>query len=79
MDIAQGEKVEGELDTFIERRHEQRVRDEGERAELEAWRASERRKEARRREENRLAWHDWHCEQAERHRRTLEHLVAYHE
>ena len=32
MDIAQGEKVEGELDTFIERRDTQRRKNEGERA-----------------------------------------------
>ena len=47
-DIAAGEAVEHELDAFISRRHEQRLKSEPER-ELEAvWRASERVQEARR-------------------------------
>ena len=40
-----------ELDGFISRRHDQRVRSEGERAVEESWRESERREEARRAEE----------------------------
>jgi hypothetical protein len=41
VDIAQGEKVEGELDIFISRRDEQRRRVEGERPEHEIWQESE--------------------------------------
>jgi hypothetical protein len=35
--VAKGEKVEAELDTFIARRHDKRVKEEGERAAEEAW------------------------------------------
>ena len=34
---------------------------------------------ARRREENRLAWCEYHRDQAERHRTILERLIADHE
>jgi hypothetical protein len=34
---------------------------------------------ARERRQIRAAWYGWHCDQAERHRRTLERLVSYHE
>jgi hypothetical protein len=27
----------------------------------------------------RAEWYGWHCDQAERHRRTLERLASYHE
>jgi hypothetical protein len=58
-EVGRGEAVEHELDAFIAKRHEQRVKTEGERAIEAAWRESERREEARRREENRLAWCDY--------------------
>jgi hypothetical protein len=57
--IAAGEKVEAELDVFISRRHDRRVKAEGERDEEAAWRESERRHTARRREANRLLWCDY--------------------
>jgi hypothetical protein len=79
LDIAQGEKVEGELDIFISRRDTQRRRVEGERPEHEIWQESEDRYNARRRREMRAQWYGWHCDQAERHRRTLEALIAHHE
>lgn len=41
--------------------------------------ASVRRFNARREEENRQAWAAFHESQAERHRRTLQQLVADHE
>jgi len=78
LDIAQGEKVEGELDTFIERRESQRRKAEGERAVEELWRASERRHQAQRREENRAAWCEYHRAAAESARATLEALIARH-
>jgi hypothetical protein len=40
--IARGEAVESELDAFISKRHEARVRDEGERAVEDAWAESSR-------------------------------------
>ena len=59
-DISRGEAVEAEINTFITKRHNDRVaRGEGERLAEEAWKASERREEARRRaevEQGRLAW-----------------------
>ena len=59
-DIGRGEAVEYELDAFISKRHEQRVKSEGERQAEEAWRESERREELRRREENRGGWLSWY-------------------
>jgi len=52
--------VEHELDAFICKRHERRVKNEEERQLEEAWRESERRAEARRREENRGGWLSWY-------------------
>ena len=79
MDIAHGEAVESELRRLIEKRHDRRVAEEGERPERVAWTESERRYDARRRAENRAAWYGWHMDQAERHRRNLAALVAQHE
>ena len=78
-DISRGEAVEHEIDAMIRRRHEARVVEEGERPAHEAWMESERRYNARRRAENVAAWCQYHREQAERHRRTLEALVRDHE
>jgi hypothetical protein len=79
VDTARAEAVETELDRFIRTRHEHRVAGEGERPAEEAWMESERRYDERRRKENRTAWYCWHLDQAERHRRTLEGLIAHHE
>jgi hypothetical protein len=68
LDISRGEQVEAELDAMIRRRHDCRVADEGERPALEMWR-----------EANRQAWTSYHEGQAERHRRTLQDLIAHHE
>ena len=56
MDIAKSEATEKDLALFITRRHDGRVRDEGERQAEAAWAESERRYFAKRREENRIAW-----------------------
>jgi hypothetical protein len=56
LDIEASERVEADLDLFITRRHDQRVKDEGERQAEEAWAESERRYFAKRREGNRIAW-----------------------
>ena len=79
MDIARSEAVEAELDRLVERRHDLRVADEGDRPDEEAWAKAERRHDARRRAELRAAWYGWHIDQAERHRRNLAALVAQHE
>jgi hypothetical protein len=75
VDIARGEMVEKELDAMIVRRSRQKDPDEGH----ELWQKSVRRYNARRREEMRVAWGEYHRDQAERHRRTLQDLIAHHE
>jgi hypothetical protein len=75
MDIARGELVERELDTMIERRSRQKDPDE----ESELWQASVDAYNEKRRQMARLEWHEFHCGQAERLRRTLEALASHHE
>jgi hypothetical protein len=60
LDIAQGEKVEGELDIFIERRERERRQVEGDRRAEEMWMESERVYFAKRQEDNRIAWCEYH-------------------
>jgi len=79
VDIARGEKVEGELDLLVTRRHEKRSESEGELLEREAWQETEMLHAQQRREANRLAWCEYHRAAAERARRTLEALIAEHE
>ena len=79
MDVAQGEMVEKELTAFVEKRDRQRHKAEDKRRIEEAWMESERKYEEKRRRENQAAWYGWHLDQAERHRRTLEGLLAHHE
>lgn len=76
MEITRGEMVEAELDRLIEKRAS-REPDPDEQEEL--WRASVRAYEEKRLQVARLEWHAFHCGQAERHRRTLEQLISYHE
>jgi hypothetical protein len=75
VDIVQGERTEVELDAFIERRSRKKDPDE----EHELWKESVRRYTACRSEEMRAAWHEYHQDQAERHRTVLESLIARHE
>ncbi len=76
-EVGAGERAEAELDAFISRRHEQRRKDEGERAAEEAWVASERLQEAARRRENRAGWYAWHTHRAELYGRlSAEHEAA---
>jgi hypothetical protein len=79
VDIAHGEAVEAELDRLVERRHDLRVAEEGERPEHEAWTESELRYDAIRRAEVRAARLAYHEGQAARLRRALGALVAQHE
>ena len=74
---APGEAVEAELNRLIERRARNGAVDRDEQEEI--WRESVRRYTARRREEMRAAWASYHEGQAERHRRTLQDLIAHHE
>jgi hypothetical protein len=56
--LAPGPDAEQSIDAFIERRHAQRVKAEGERAEEMAWKESERKHAAARDAELRDAWCD---------------------
>jgi hypothetical protein len=72
------EAVDLELDRLISRRASQNGEvDPDEREAL--WQASVRAYNEKRRQMARLEWHAFHCGQAERHRRTLEELIGYHE
>jgi hypothetical protein len=75
--VEHAEMVEKQLDALIERR----ARKEGvDPDEIEpGYVESVRRFNARRREEMRAAWTSYHEGQAERHRRTLQDLIAHHE
>jgi hypothetical protein len=75
-DISKGEAVEHELTAMIERRHDRRVVEEGERPAEGAWGASERRYFARLEEQRRRQRLAYHEEQAARPGHTL---GAYHE
>ncbi len=78
MDVARADTVDLELDRLISRRASQDTRpDPDEREEL--WKASVRAHAASRHEEMRAAWEAFHEGQAERLRRTLEPLIAFHE
>jgi len=77
--VAHIEQVEGGLDAFIEGRHNKRIKEEGERAQEEAWKESTRKHAVKQRQQARYEWHLHHTAQAERLRRTLEDLIAHHE
>jgi hypothetical protein len=75
MEVARGEMVEKELDSFIERRSRQKDPDE----EHDLWKESVRLYNAQRREVNRLAWREYHQGQAARLRSIVGPLIAFHE
>jgi hypothetical protein len=77
--LAPGPDAERSIDAFIEKRHAERVRREGDRRVEEAWKESTRKHAAKQRQQARLEWHAHHAGQAERLRRTLEDLIDYHE
>ena len=58
LDYDAAERVEAELDSFIEKRA--REKEDANRVE-ELWTASEARHRERRRRENQEAWHGFHC------------------
>ena len=70
--------VDAELDRLISRRASQDQRPDPDEQE-ELWKASVRAHNARKEAENAAAWRSYHRDQAERHRRTLEDLIAHHE
>jgi hypothetical protein len=78
MDIARSEAVDAELDRLISKRASQDQRPDPDEQEA-LWRENVRAYTVRRREEMRAAWASYHEGQAERHRRTLEDLIAHHE
>jgi hypothetical protein len=75
--VEHAEMVEKQLDAMIQRRARKEDVDPDEREEI--WKASVRAYTAREREEMRAAWASYHEGQAERHRRTLQDLIAHHE
>jgi hypothetical protein len=76
MEVGRSEAVEAELNRLIEKRSTRQM-DPDERE--ETWQASVRAYNERRRREIRAAWVAFHQDQAERHRRTLDILIAHHE
>ena len=76
MDIAQGEKVEKELDILIERRSSKEP-DPDEREEL--WKKSVAAYHERQEAQRRAAWCEHHQGQAARLRVVLAELIASHE
>jgi hypothetical protein len=78
VDVARADTVDAELDRLISKRVSQDRRpDPDEREEL--WEQSVRAYEEKRLQVARLEWHAFHSGQAERHRRTLQELISYHE
>ncbi len=75
MDLRDIERVESELDRFIEHRARE-ARDAEEVEEL--WAESERQHRQRRHQENRLAWVEFHLTQAACLERTAACLAAKH-
>ena len=75
--VEHAEMVEKQLDAMIQRRARKGEMDPDEQEAF--WQASVRRYNARREQENRLAWCEYHAGQAERLRRTMEPLIAFHE
>ncbi len=78
MDVARADTVDLELDRLISKRASQDRRPDRDENE-ELWKASVRAHNASKREEMRVAWAEFHAGQAERLRRTLEPLIAFHE
>jgi hypothetical protein len=72
------DSVDLELDRLISKRASQDRRPDRDENE-ELWKASVRAHNASRREEMRVAWATFHEGQAERLRRAMEPLIAFHE
>ena len=72
------ETVDLELDRLISKRASQEMRPDPDEQE-EAWKASVRAYNARTRDAHRILWHEYHRDQAERLRRAVAPLIAFHE
>jgi hypothetical protein len=73
LDVAQRtEMIEADLTRLIEKRHDERVKTEGERAEEELWAESERQYRQVKRRQNVAAWFAYFCRQADAHRELSE-------
>jgi hypothetical protein len=79
VDIARSEQVESELDAMIRRRDTHRRQTEGERLEEELYEPSVRAWRELQEIQKRTARFEYHRDQAERLRHTLEDLIARHE
>ena len=79
MDVTKIEQIETDLTNLIERRHDRRVVEEGERRSEEKWAASERAYFARQDEARQLELLTYHEAQAQRLKTTLSALVGRHE
>jgi hypothetical protein len=71
-EIARGYQVESDLEHLIERRHDKRVKDEGEKAAEEMYAESVRLYHERTRRENRARWYGFHLDMHELHSRLAE-------
>ena len=76
--VARGEAVEGELVRLIERRHDQRVTEEGERPAEAAYVESARRFHVERQEALAWQWRSWHIERRRANKATFAVLDAHH-
>jgi hypothetical protein len=79
VEVSRGESVEHDLNSLIEKRHDQRTTEERHRSSEEPWKASVERYNCERERQLRAAWCEYHQGQAARHRCVLEALIADHE
>jgi hypothetical protein len=79
LDVERAERVEADLDRLITRRHDQRVKGEGERFEEALWEESVAKYNARRQRELAQAWLAYHIARRRTHRHTFALLDAHHE
>jgi hypothetical protein len=75
-ELAETERVEAELDQFVERRARQ---SKDKRAVEELWAKSVREYRAKHRDENAQAWYSYHNTQIRNHESNLGFLVRYHQ
>ncbi len=79
MDTEASERVEADLDRLITRRHDQRVKDEGERFEEAFWEETAAKYNARRQQQLARLWLEYHLTRQRTHRHTFALLDAHHE
>ena len=78
MDVARVNAIEGELDSFVNRRDKERRRDEGERPAEAIWQESVRAYNARRDQERAWEWLRFHARQLRNHETTSALITAHH-